>query len=299
MIKRTLVLGAWHAGRGQAPTLTELGRSIRDFVEQGPEASVLNVGDHRTAVVVHQIPTTVTEPLKLQLFSLRDPSGMPVRYTPGQPLEDFKLEDGTFAGDVAHVTLWADGWIGQDWYRDVPRVTRLCEYLRKQLNVRIETTSLYDSDLADDLNDIRGQLRTVAISNNPRHPQDYKGTFATLVPSAFGSKAPSFSINLGMGRFGPRDQYLPEQLSDAVYEEIERGLDQFDSFVVSGRSRNTGKVVTINLLKRRIGDQVELPPSDGMPGLPDPDATFSALQRTFIKRSDSLRRARSLAVQLP
>lgn len=285
----------WSASEKQVD-IVAIGQALRDYIRNNPDGSLLESGDRRTAVTVIHIPTSGSgEPLELQLFSLRDASGLPVQYTPGRPLADFKLPDGSFAGDVAHIALWNEGWVAQDWYRDVPRLTRLTEYLRKKVNLKIVTQPVYDRDIASQLKDVRGQIRSVVISNNPKHAKHFEGVFATLIPKVAGESVPSFTINLGMGRYGPRDRFLAEDLTDAIYDEIETNLDTFDSFIIRGKSKSTGKIVEVNLLKQRIRTDVEIPPMRGMPGIPDMERMFVALRSSYATQQEALTKSQTLA----
>lgn len=278
MLKRRVVPSRWEAVTdGEEVDLADIAARLLDLIADDPSECVLERADRRTAVLLHKAATP-TRPLRLQLLSLKDSDSRPIQFRPGSPPEDMVIDPDSFTGEATHVCIWPDGVAAQDWFTDVPRLSRLSEFLRHKLNVRVRFIPVYDESLLDQLWDIRGQMRRASLTLRQDHnPAEDQGVFGALVPAAFGAKAPSLKVELGMGRSGPRNQYLPAGVDEAVLAAAETTPEVLENLVVWGRSRKTGEMVEVNLLKNRVGADVSLQRRSDASGLPDEREAFKAI----------------------
>ena len=266
--------------------------AIADGLEDlaGNKASdlVLEIDEDRRSAVVLIQRASKTSPLRLQLLALRGDDDRPIQFRPGSPLSSVGVEAGASTGDVTQVSIWPDGVTAQDWYGDVPRLTRLAEFLRIRFEMRYHFKPIYSSSLLDSLADLHGQIRGVRISINGDHKATPDpGVFGSLIPEWFGSKAPSVSVNLGMGKYGPRNQYLDDDVEQAVLSVAERGEEILDNLIVVGRSISTGKMRTINLLRERLQKEVQIERSTTDTSRPDEEAAFTIIESVVEGWRDS------------
>lgn len=230
-------------------------------------------------VLVHETGTATT-PTKLQLLALRDPDNRPLQFGPGEPLGPIDMLAHRYPADVTHVEIWPDGLAGQDFHGNAPRLSRLSRYLRQKLSHFVTFEQLFQPDVADRLDDVRGQLRGVDIAlTRPERLDQNPGLFGTLIPSVYGHSAPSVSVHVGMGRFGPRDRYLDAQTEAHIFEIAEHAQDLVDQLVITGRSRQTSHSARVDLVNERLFAERQLPRSPQGGSMPDDGATFDELEQ--------------------
>ncbi len=134
----------------------------------------------------------------------------------------------------------------------------------------------------------------------PEYLGEDRGAFGTLLPSVFGSRAPSVSVHIGMGRRGPRDRFLDGATEEAIFRIAEDAHDQVDRLVVAGRNQATGRVDRVNLLNERLQVATDIPARSDIPALPVEGAVFHQLQAAYQSfRSQGLfdRAVRAQAMQ--
>ncbi len=253
------------------------GAAIAALNSDDPRAAILTEGEATTAVLVVD-PGGQAAPTRLQVLALRDPDSRPLQFGPGEPLGPIEMLADRYPADVTHVVLWPDGVAVQEFHGNAPRMSRLARFLRRQVDALVSFEQLYQPDMLRRLEDIRGQFRGVDIAlTKPEHVQEDPGVFETLIPAVYGQRAPSVTVHIGMGRYGPRDRYLDEQTEESVISVAERAHDLVDSLVITGRSRTTGRTASINLLNERLHVERELARSDQGGSMPDTGATFTAI----------------------
>jgi len=267
-------------------------------VAADPQSVIVVGSDTTTAVVVSSVGSAM-EPTRFQLMALRDPDNRPLQFAPGEPLAPIDMLAHRYPADVTHVALWPDGYAAQDSYGHSPRLGRLSHYLRTQANAYVNFEQLYEPDMLARLQDIQGQLRGVDIAlTRPEHVDQDPGVFETLIPAVYGSRAPSISVHLGMGRYGARDRYLDAQIEEATYSIAERAHELVDSMVITGRSRTSGRTERVNLLSERLGVERELPRSTQGGSMPDTDATFVALDEAYRDLRERQQLDRAIRAQM-
>ena len=204
--------------------LSELG----DKIAGDPNFAIMENDEVTTAVTV-VAPGSATKPGKVQLLALRNTDNRPSQWRPGERPGPLPLQDDQYPADVTHVMVWPDGIAAQDLHANAPRLGRLSFYLRHQVNAHVSFEPLYQPDMLTRLQQLRGQLRLVEISmTQPEYLGDDRGAFGTLLPSVFGSRAPSVSVHIGMGRRGPRDRFLDDATEEAIFQIAENAHDQVD-----------------------------------------------------------------------
>jgi hypothetical protein len=280
MVARQLVFYKWDSLDGKPPfvydqALTELGNKI----DGDPEFAIFENEEVTTAVRV-VTPGSHTDPAKIQLLALRNADHRPSQWKPGQLLGPLPLQDDQYPADVTHVMIWPDGIAAQDMHANAPRLGRLSFYLRHQVSAYVCFEPLYQPDMLERLQQLRGQLRLVEISmTRPEYVGSDRGAFETLLPAVFGPRAPSVSVHIGMGRRGPRDRFLDGATEEAIFQIAESSHDQIDRLVIGGRNRVTGKSDRVNLLSERLQKKTEIPARPDVPALPDETEVFQQLTR--------------------
>ncbi len=294
MVTRQLVFYRW-ISLDKKPEFVyhEALTELADKIGGDPNFAVVENEEVTTAVAV-VTPGSSTEPGKAQLLALRSTDNRPSQWRPGEPLGPLPLQDDQYPADVTHVMIWPDGIAAQDLHANAPRLGRLSFYLRRQVSAYVSFEPLYQPDMLQRLQQLRGQLRLVEISmTQPEYLGDDRGAFGALLPSVFGSRAPSVSVHIGMGRRGPRDRFLDDATEEAIFQIAENAHDQVDRLVIGGRNRTTGRSDRVNLLSERLQEKVELRAHAGVPALPDEDEVFRALQHAYaaFKSQDLFDRA--------
>lgn len=282
MLKRKLTFYRWLSVPNRPPFEPYAAAGgVAALVEQDPSTAILTEAEATTAVIVNSVGDPAT-PTRLQLLALRDPDNRPLQFGPGEPLAPIDMLADRYPADVTHVTLWPDGYAAQDFHGNAPRAGRLARYLRRQVDAFVNLEQLYQPDMLDRLDDIRGQLRGVDIAlTRPEHVDQDPGVLGTLVPAVYGHRAPSVSVHVGMGRYGPRDRFLDAETEEAILATAERAQELVDSMVITGRSRTTGRSATVDLLNERLYVERELPRSQQGGSLPDAESAFAELEAAY------------------
>ncbi len=286
MLRRRLTFYRWQAIRDRAPFVPHVAaQAVARLTSADPRQAVFLDGDSTTVVLVHETGTA-NSPTKLQLLALRDPDNRPLQFAPGEPLGPIDMLAHRYPADVTHVEIWPDGLAGQDFHGNAPRLSRLSRYLRQKVSHFVTFEQLFQPDVAARLDDIRGQLRGVDIAlTRPERLDHDPGLFGTLIPSVYGHSAPSVSVHVGMGRFGPRDRYLDAQTEADIFEIAEHAQDLVDQLVIVGRSRQTGRSTRLDLVNERLFAERQLPRSPQGGSMPDAGATFDELEHIHAQWS--------------
>jgi hypothetical protein len=276
MVARQLVYYTYGSINAKPPfeypqALTEL----RDKIAVDPNFAVVESNDVTTAVTVMS-PGSKTSPAQLQLLALRDADHRPSQWRPGTRLGPLPLLDGEYPADVTHVAIWPDGIAAQDIHANAPRLGRLSHCLRQLVGAYVTFEPLFQPDMFERLEQLRGQVRGVEISMSRPETADAqdRGAFGMLMPAARGSRAPSVGVRLGVGRYGPRDRYLDDATQDAIFEVAEHAYDQVDTLIVRGRNRTTGKTDEVNFLGERLHVKADIPARADVPALPEESHVF-------------------------
>lgn len=283
MVARQLVFYRWASIERKPPfehhhAFGQLAKRIAD----DPDVAILTNDDISTAATVVAAGTP-NDPAKVQLLALRSADNRPSQWKPGQPLGPLPLLDGQYPADVTHVMVWPDGIAAQDLHRNAPRLGRLSYYLRQQVNAYVSFEPLYQPNMRERLEELRGRFRAVELAmTRPEYVNRDSGAFRTLIPAAFGEQAPSVGVHIGVGRRGPRDRFLDGATEEAVFQIAEDAHDQVDRLVVAGRNRTTGRIERVNLLSERLQAKLDIPARPDVPALPDETQVFKALDETYL-----------------
>lgn len=259
-------------------SLTEL----RDKADIDPNFALVENQDITTAVTIMS-PGSKTEPATLQLLALRDADHRPSQWRPGRRLGPLPLLDGEYPADVTHVMVWPDGIAAQDMHANAPRLSRLSYCLRQLVGAYVSFEPLFQPDMFERLQQLRGQVRGVEMSMSRPETIDAQssGAFGILLPAARGSRAPSVGVRIGVGRYGPRDRYLDDATQEAIFEVAETAYEQLDTLIVRGRSRITGKSDEVNFLNERLHIKADIPARSDVPALPDESCVFKELDLAY------------------
>lgn len=280
MVNRRALISNWSSVGGRPEFQPSIAiQNVLALQDLNPQDLILE-DDYLTAVVVDQVGDDI-RPSRIQVLALRRHEDRPAQYAPGQHLTPISLPKGYYTADVTYVVIWPDGFAAQDFHGVAPRLSRLAYYLYKKLDHHVAFESLYDPNIAEQLQDIAGQIRSVdiALTGPGRAAQIDNGLFGTLLPAVFGEQAPSVSIKVGMGRYGPRDRYLDEQVQESALRIAENASELVDRLVISGQSRSLNKAVELNLLNERLGEVVQLRPSEANSSFPEAGHAYDELER--------------------
>lgn len=255
---------------------------LREKTDIDPNFAVVENNEVTTAVTVMSSGSKI-EPAQLQLLALRDPDHRPSQWRPGQRLGPLPLLDGEYPADVTHVMIWPDGIAGQDIHANAPRLGRLSSFLRQKVGAYVSFEPLFQPDMFERLQQLRGQVRGVemSLSRLPSVNDPNRGAFGMLLPAVRGERAPSIGVRVGVGRYGPRDRYLDDATEEAIFQIAENAYDQVDTLIVRGRSRVTGKSDEVNFLGERLHVKVDLPPRADVPALPEESRVFEELALAY------------------
>jgi hypothetical protein len=155
-------------------------------------------------------------------------------------------------------------------------------YLRQMVNAYLSFTPLYRPDMLDRLRRLRGQLCGIEVSlTHPEYLADDRGAFGTLLRAAFGQRAPSVGVRIGMGRRGPRDRFLDGATEESVFRIAEDAHDQVDRLIVFGRDPATGQTERVNLLSECVEVTLELAVRPDVPALPVAQDAFRELASAY------------------
>lgn len=256
--------------------------TLRDRTEATPEFAVIEQNEVTTAVTVVS-PGSETEPGLLQLLALRDPDHRPSQWRPGTPLGPLPLLDGEYPADVTHVAIWPNGVAAQDAHANAPRLGRLSSFLRQKVASHVTFEPLFQPDMRERLEQLRGQFRGVELSLSGQHPiaTSDRGAFGMFIPAVHGERAPAVGVRIGMGRYGPRDRYLDGETEEAVFRIAEQAYDQVDALIVRGRNRVTGKIDEVNFLGERLHVKADIPARSDVPALPEESLVFRELDLAY------------------
>lgn len=281
MLKRRLIFHRWGSVNGRADfNPRDVALNLSSAIAGDGDFAILNDGDAVTAVEVVEAGSG-DSPTNLRLFALRAANDRPFKWDSAGSVSPISLRDHEYPADVSHVSLWPNGICAHDYAKNVPRVSRLSLFLRRKLNAHVKFDALFREDMLEKLSAMQGQMRSVEVAMTQRQPDGAGGVFGTLIPENFGRRAPSIRFTLGMGRYGPRDQYLDGETEEQVFALAEQADDFVTNMIIRGRNHATGRVETVNLLHERLQVEAEFRNSPAVPSMPNPDEVFLALDRTY------------------
>jgi hypothetical protein len=138
---------------------------------------------------------------------------------------------------------------------------------------------LYRPDMMTTLRRIRGHLRKVEIAlTSPEYVgMDRSGVIGSLFPAVYGHRAPSLAVSFGMGRYGPRNRYIDNEVEEAVFQIAENAQETVDRMIISGFDPQVGRVIQVNLLSERVGNEVSVDPNPEATTLPDETLIFEEI----------------------
>ncbi|MGW5712261.1 hypothetical protein [Streptomyces olivaceus] len=293
MLKRRLIFHRWHSVNGRAKfTPHETAAELQAAIAYDSDFSILDVDGTVTAVEVVDVGSADL-PTNLRVLALRNPDDRPFKWDASGSVSPISLGDHEYPADVTHVSIWPDGICAHDFGKNVPRLSRLDQFLRRKLHHHVSFDALYREDMLEKLEALKGQLRSVEVALVQTDTRQDTGVFRTLFPAAFGNKVPSIRFTLGMGRYGPRNRYLDGETEEEVFELARQADDFVSNMIIRGRNGSTGDMETINLLQERLQVETEFRRSGTIPSMPDPGTVFIELDQTYkdFKRRERFKSA--------
>lgn len=282
MVTRKIVFYRWVSNTGRAPFVPhESTQKLVDMFQLDDNKALLEGDDTATAVEVVSVGSD-SNPSRIRLLALRNPGNRPAQWELGNGISSLQLLDDQYPADITNVTLWPNGIAAQDLARDSPRLGRLSFFLRHRVAGSVSFDPLYRADMYDRMMRLRGQLRSVHLAmTKPEYLDRDRGVFGTLVPEIWGPAVPSINIQLGVGRYVPKDRYLDEATQETVFNIAENASEFVDRLIVRGRDRETNKVERISLLNERLQKEVTLAGDSVAPEVPDAGSTFSEMDKAY------------------
>jgi hypothetical protein len=275
-VARRVIFSAWASTNPKKPV--DLEAAYDEVKPLTGKEMIVEQEESLTAVLALRAPDGV-DPALFQVLALRDYDNRPLNWGPGVTPEPIVIGQDRYTADITHVAIWSDSIAAYDTYPNAPGLGRLAAYLRAKAGQRLIFRPLYEQDLAERLKDLEGMRRVEYGIHTPAKVQQANASnfLGSLIPQAFGDKAPSINVALGMSRSSPRDAYLDDSVAESIYAAVDKAEQFFDTLAISGRSKKTGKTERINLLSQRIQVQREILRASAGGNLPDPDAVFEVL----------------------
>jgi hypothetical protein len=282
-VHRKLTFYAWQDGLKKRP-FDRIGAAKAVKAMEGEPDSVAEIDGTLVAALVQDVGTA-TKPSRFQILPLRDYDNRPLRFQPGTALSAITLRSGEYTSDVAHISIWPDGYAAYDAHGFAPGPQRLGAYLREKCDERVNFVALYDRELIDYVKSLDGLTAVeFSITNSDkaqRAADSQKGVFAGLLSARRGLEEISFGTRISVGR--SRDRRLDSQLEAEVLELAEEADQYFDSLRVTGIDPDTKKSVEVNLLQTRLHVPVDLPRVRSGGDAPSASRCFAELDKA--KRS--------------
>jgi hypothetical protein len=283
MLTRRGVIGRWELRTGRA---FDMRATIEGKIAATQADSKALVYQDTLALSVDAVDAV--DPaweIRARFMTLRPRESIPVQYDPSSGLTPITIPDGCYIADVMHLIIKSEGYVCYDRHDEGPTLGELSQYFTEFLYAPVAFVSLYKGSLKEELDDMAKQLRKVeiAIVSTSITDADQRGLIGNLVPLHLGEKVPIITVSLGMGRTGRRDEYLAEDIQNDAMRIAGDAGELVERMKVSGRRRSTGKVEELNILRRRLGDHLELEPSTTSSNMPDPNAAYSKLDGMFLQ----------------
>ncbi|MFI7332826.1 hypothetical protein [Micromonospora aurantiaca (nom. illeg.)] len=284
MVARKIVFYRWESVNAQREFVPwRVVALLAAEIAQDPKFAVLDDEDNGTAV----IPLGAGNenlPVKLQLLALRPARNRPAQWSPGTSPVNIPMPEGHYVSDVTHIMMWPDGYLAHDYHVNLPRPSRLVDFLYRKLRVQAAFRQLYRPDMYERLAALEGQIRSFNFTFTKPHRElvdpPMVGTLWRMIK---GAPVPSISVRMGFGKHGPRDRYIDHGLEQELLQLASAEEEFLDRLVVTGKSRITGSSDTVNLMTERIHEQVELSPQVDNSAFPDVEETFTTLDLTYKK----------------
>lgn len=282
-VHRKLTFYAWQDALKKQPfDRLAAAKAVKNL--EGDPGSVAEIdGTLVTALVKHV--GTEAKPTRFQLLPLRDYDNRPLRFRLGAALSAITLGTGEYTSDVAHVSVWSDGYAAYDAHGFAPGPPRLAAYLHEVCDERVSFIALYDREQIDYVKSLDGltaiEFSVTSSDKAKRAADSKKGVFAGLLSARRQQDEISFGTRISVGK--KRGRRLDRQLQEEVLELAEQADEYFDSLRVTGVDPNTEESVTVNLLQTRLHVPVDLPRARGGGDAPSPTRCFSELDKAKTK----------------
>jgi hypothetical protein len=282
-VQRKLTFYAWEDGlKRESFDRLAAAQAVKDL--EGDAGSVAEIDGTLVTALVTDVGTA-SKPTRFQLLPLRDYDNRPLRFRLGAALSAITLGTGEYTSDVAHITIWPDGYAAYDAHGFAPGPPRLAAYLRETSEERVTFIALYDRQQIDYLKSLDGLTAIeFSITNSDkakRAADSNKGVFAGLLSARRQQDEISFGTRISVGR--KRDRRLDAELQQEVLELAEDADAYFDSLRVTGVDPKTGETVTVNVLQTRLHVAVDLPRAKGGGNAPSATRCFAELDKAKAK----------------
>jgi len=278
-VHRKLTFYAWQDGLKKEPfDRLAAAKAVKDL--EGDPGSVAEIDGTLVTALVKAIGTKA-KPTRFQLLPLRDYDNRPLRFRLGAALSAITLGAGEYTSDVAHVTVWPDGYAAYDAHGFAPGPPRLATYLHETCGERVTFIALYDREQIEYLKSLDGltaiEFSVTSSDKAKRAADSNKGVFAGLMSARSRQDEISFGTRISVGK--KRGRRLDPRLQSEVLELAERADEFFDALRVTGVDPDTTQSVTVNLLQTRLHVPVDLPRAKGGGNAPSATTCFAELDK--------------------
>jgi hypothetical protein len=282
MLKRKLVFYRWTSVAGR-PAFDPTAVADRLAGEIHADRSYQLIDKDGVITAVEVVSTGDSrEPAKFRLLALRGEEDRPFKWDPNSSIGPISLLANEYPADATHVSIWPDGYCAHDLGRYSPRVSRLAFFLRQKMQEYVQFDPLYNEEAFRRLEEMAGQLRAFDLAmTKPEYSTRERGTFGRLWPAVAGEELPSVRVTLGMGRYGPKDRYIDQDLEEELMELARNASDLLTGMVVRGRNKRTNRMEQVNLLTEKLSAEVEVPARADIPSAPRVDSVFFELEQAY------------------
>lgn len=279
MLRRRGVIARWEL-LNSAPAQCDVGQTFEQAVTAAQsDPGALVYGDDFAMSIDGRNPGWSVE---FRFMTLRGSDNFPAAYNPASGITPLRVPKGSFIADVMHVVFRSDGLLIFDRHNEGPALGELSQYLRSHLKMPVAIVSLYNRDLAADIEDMQGQFRKIDIGFLTDSVDEGSPGLLSGAKQLFrGQHVPALGISMGMGRTGARDEYLSPGLQEEMMGIAGQAGELVERMTISGRRRSTGKIDQINLLRQRIGEHLDFAPVQPGSSMPDSTDAYQQLKRMF------------------
>lgn len=263
-------------------------------IENLPDAAwALEEADGFVTGAIVDRPGTANAPTCLRFFRLRSGDDLPHVLNARHQASPLQLAQNEAVTDWTHVVIWPDHFAAHDSRRDAPTLSRLRTYLHERGNEHVRFFPLYDRSLIDqldELDDIKALDIKFQVSEAEQLDEaDRQGMIGGLLAVGHDADAVTVETRVSVGR--SRARYLSQRIRGEVHELAEHAEDILDKLVITGV--RDGQTVEIDVLRRRLDDDVRVRRSRRLGNAPDPNMMYSAIldSRRDIEADGRLGRA--------
>ncbi len=244
--------------------------------------------------VVFALVDSAGTPIKLRFVRSRR-ADLPQMEEDGA-VKELAIPKHAGVADSTHLVFFAKGLVGADWNYHGPRATALAHYI----NVKTEPASLISirpllrADLASALDRLQS-VRVLDLKIRSSYIPTVRDVSGTLADAFESAREVGGAQEVGI-LLRPSGRARGSRLAEGIMPVI-RGLlshelrGEVTRFQITGRSRESGRLETFDLLKEHLVFHEEVLRINPSTRALDPESAYAAIQRVYQEHHADLDRA--------